>query len=65
MILNIQKKKIYTVMDIKQKIKDKGLKLTWIAEQIGISVQLLSMKLNGKATLDKETVNKIETLLNQ
>lgn len=36
---------------LKQHIKEQGRNVSWIAEQIDISQPLLSMQLNGKATL--------------
>lgn len=51
-------------MNLKEHIKQKGLKISWIAQQIGISQPLLSMQLNGKATLQEETVLKVCALLN-
>ncbi len=48
---------------LKQKIKDKGLKIVWIAEKIGISQPLLSMYLNGTRQMPEEIKRSIEKLI--
>lgn len=37
--------------EYKKKIKEKGLKMSWIASQLGISAPSLTMYLNGKRTM--------------
>lgn len=48
---------------IKLKIKQKGLKISWVAKQIGISQPSLSMYLNGNREMPIEIKNKINKLL--
>lgn len=50
-------------MTLKEHISKKGIKISWIAEQIDISQPLLSMQLNGKATLQEDTIDKVCKLL--
>lgn len=50
-------------MNLKQKIKKRGLKISWIAEKLGISQPLLSMYLSEKRTMPDLIKNKIEKLL--
>lgn len=49
--------------EIKNKINSKGLKQCFIANQIGISRQLLNMYLNEKANIPEHTYQKIKSLL--
>lgn len=51
------------IQHLKRHIKEKGIKISWIAEQIDISQPLLSMQLNGKATLQEDTIEKVCELL--
>lgn len=48
---------------LKIKIKQKGLKISWIANQIGISQPALSMYLNGKREMPKEIEIKLNKIL--
>lgn len=48
---------------MKQKIKDRGLKISWIAEKIGISQPLLSMYLNGDRDMPEHIKDKINEIL--
>lgn len=50
-------------MDFKQRIKDKGLKIIWLADQLGISQPLLSMYLSGERNMSGETEKKLKELL--
>lgn len=43
---------------LKNHIKSQGRTFSWVAEQIGISQPLFSMKLNGTTTLDQDTKTK-------
>ena len=51
-------------MSWKDKIKSKGLKITWLAEQIGIQQPLLSMYINGDREMPEEVKKKLKELLN-
>lgn len=48
---------------IKQKIKEKGLKTTWIAEQLKISQPSLSLYLNEKRTMPYDLEVRLKKLL--
>ena len=48
---------------IRQKIKEKGLKTTWIADQLKISQPSLSMYLNGKRTMPPDIEYRLKKLL--
>lgn len=48
---------------IKKRIKQKGLKISWIADQLGISQPSLSMYLNGKREMPKDVELKINKIL--
>jgi predicted transcriptional regulator len=48
---------------IKKKIKEKGLKISWIAEQLNISQPSLSMYLNQKREMPVEIELKLKKLL--
>ena len=50
-------------MGLKELIQKKGLKQKWIAEQIGVSPQLLSMFLNNERNLSEEKIKMIKGLL--
>lgn len=49
---------------LKQHIKSQGRTISWIAEQIGISQPLLSMQLNGNATLQDDVIDKVCEVIN-
>lgn len=48
---------------IKSYLSDKGIKQKYLAEQVDISENLLSMILNNKATLDMDLFEKIISVL--
>ena len=48
---------------LKQKIKDRGLKTTWIADQLKVSQPSLSMYLNGKRTMPPYVEYRLKKLL--
>ena len=48
---------------LKQKIKEKGLKTTWIADQLKISQPSLSMYLNGKRNIPTDVEYRLKKLL--
>ena len=48
---------------MKNKIKAKGIKISWVADKVGISQPLLSMYLNGTRKMPKEIKEKINLLL--
>lgn len=50
-------------MNFKTQIKKKGLKITFIADKIGISQPLLSMYLNGTRNMPNEINKKLKKLL--
>lgn len=50
-------------MKLKDVIKNKGLKISWLAEKIGVSQPYLSMCLSGERNLDKEKEDKLKELL--
>lgn len=50
-------------MDLKEKIKDKGIKISWIAEKVGISQPLLSMYLNKDRKFPVEVEEKVKAIL--
>ena len=50
-------------MNQKKKIKNKGIKVTWIAEKLGISQPLLSMYLSGRRKMPELIENKIIKLI--
>ena len=50
-------------MDFKKMIKERGLKITWLADNIGISQPLLSMYLSGKVKMPEIVKEKLIELL--
>ena len=48
---------------IKKRIKDRGLKKSFVAGQMGISVVMFSYFLNDKRNLSLENENKLKTIL--
>ena len=50
-------------MNLKEKILKKGLKMSWIALEVGISQPLLSMYLSGKRTMPVKIEAKIKKLI--
>lgn len=51
---------MYTVKD---KIKAKGVKVTWLAQQLRISYSTLSSYINGSRTMPIEVETRIKQLL--
>ncbi len=49
--------------NLRYNINDKGLKISWLAEKIGVSQPLLSLFLQNKRSLTKEKLKKLEKLL--
>jgi predicted transcriptional regulator len=47
----------------KSLIKQKGLKISWIAEQLGISQPTLSMYLNSKREMPYSTEQRLKSIL--
>lgn len=50
-------------MNYKEKIQEKGLKQSWIADKLDISSAMLSLFLSGERNLDSEKENKLKVLL--
>ena len=50
-------------MDFKKTIKEKGLKINWLADQIGINRVLLSYYLNGTRSMPESVKNGLKNLL--
>jgi predicted transcriptional regulator len=50
-------------MNIKTKLKSKGIKISWVAKKVGISQPLLSMYLKGTRKMPEKIEAKINTLL--
>ena len=48
---------------LKTRIKNKGLKITWIARQLNISQPALSMYLNGSRDMPRDIEIRIEKIL--
>lgn len=44
---------------LKDHIKAQGRTISWVAKQIGMSQPLLSMQLNGSATLQDSTIDSV------
>ena len=44
-------------------IKQKGLKMSWIAEQINVSALSLTMHLNGKRQMPYDVEQRLKTIL--
>jgi len=51
------------MISLKQRIKNKGLKITWIAEQIKVSQPALSMYLNGTRDMPNDVKQRIEKII--
>jgi len=49
---------------LKQKIKDSGLKINFVAEKVGISYQSFWQKMEGKTKFALEEVQKLCNVLN-
>lgn len=50
-------------MNYKKRIKERGLKIIWIADKLGISQPLLSMYLSGDRTMPEEIESKLKDIL--
>jgi predicted transcriptional regulator len=50
-------------MDFNKRIKEKGLKKSWIAEQIGISRTLLSFYLNAVRPIPEHIEERLKEIL--
>jgi len=50
--------------ELKLKIREKGLKIIWLADKCGISQPLLSMYLNEDRSMPLEIERKLKELLN-
>ena len=50
-------------MFLKEKIKSKGIKQTWIAKQVGVSKELLHHYLSGKVSIPENIDLQIRELL--
>lgn len=50
-------------MDFRKRIKEKGLKIIWIADKLGISQPLLSMYLSGDRNMNEEMEEKLKEIL--
>lgn len=54
---------LYIRNNMKEKIKNKGLKISWIAKQVGVSQPLLSMYLNKSRVMPDHIEKKIKEIL--
>lgn len=50
-------------MSLKEQIRDRGIKISWIAQKVGVSQPLLSMYLNGDRSFPDEIKKQIKQLL--
>lgn len=50
-------------MDFKKTIKEKGLKINWLADQLEINRVLLSYYLNGTRTMPEDIKNGLRSIL--
>lgn len=50
-------------MDFRKRIKEKGLKIIWIADKLGISQPLLSMYLSGDRNMSEDTEERLKEIL--
>lgn len=50
-------------MDFKEKIKEKGLKQTWIAEKLDLSDALFSFYLSGDRTMPEQIRRRLVEIL--
>jgi predicted transcriptional regulator len=50
-------------MNYKDEINNKGLKITWIAKQIGITRSLLSQYINGLRNMPEHIEKKLKVIL--
>lgn len=50
-------------MNLKEKIKEKGYKKSWLASKLGISNTLFSMYLNGDRKIPEERLKTLKSYL--
>lgn len=50
-------------MDFRSMIRDRGLKIKWLADNMGVSQPLLSMYLSGKVKMPEIIKEKLTVLL--
>lgn len=50
-------------MNLRKQINEKGLKVSWLANKIGVSQPYLSMMLKGERHMTTEIETKIKSLL--
>ena len=50
-------------MNLSEKIKSKGLKISWIADRLGISQPMLSMMLRGQRDISEERLKQLKEIL--
>jgi len=50
-------------MNYRKRIKEKGLKITWIAKKLGISQPMMSLCLKGERSFTFESKSKLKELL--
>lgn len=51
--------------ELKKKIEEKGLKIKWVADTVGVSPTLLSMYLSGNRNMPKKVLKKINKLISK
>jgi len=51
------------IMDLRARIYQKGLKVVWIAEQIGVNYNSLRVYLNNPSIMPEEVSDKIKKLI--
>lgn len=50
-------------MNYKARIKEKGLKITWLADKVGVSQSMISQVVKGEKNLLPEKESKLRELL--
>ena len=50
-------------MNFKEEINNRGLKITWLAQKIGITRSLLSQYINGLRTMPEHIESKLKLIL--
>ena len=50
-------------MNFQEKIKEKGLKKSWVAEKLGISSTLLSFYLTGVRQIPEDRIKELKEIL--
>jgi len=51
-------------MKLREEIRSKGYRMSWIADKIGVSQPLLSMYLSGERTIPEDKEKRIKELIN-